>query len=1504
MSLNETNIPLKPIVSPELTATDFAFNFKNMVDNIDANFKILANHDFIKGDRGDSVKVIETSIHDENGELNEWGNLIKQCIEDNVEANLRENVVIAGEPYNVFDNLAFDPENPDKSKLHLIYNISDYEKDVPVGSLPYVFLDGRFANINIGKATDYELSKYSDLSDTSCILVYEKDGFKILENAFPTVYYEKHIGLCWKINGGKTGLPIQGIPGKDGLNAPVYIVKAEQIDTSLDFKVTHVYEAHDSYIEIDKFENVEQLYNSAAVVLIPCIRNNYEEESVQDAAFYFGKIYKDDKTDEIRVYCTTDTRINLGVFELDVINAMKRISLASSTGIGQMRGLFVPIDDMRQPDKTTGELMGSDEPQHAHLISSSSILNIPDYSKDPKTDLLITPIKDVNIDMGDDGVLEVDKYLYLKVKDDSNNIFAVTSDGTSVNNLKSKILKYKLDYKVLPKTSDSFKILTTTDKTGSRYFGRCLKTDGSIIDLNEENVIYNENESTDHFDSMPSSFKDLLDQTNDSNLSIKGIYRWVLCDTKDIFDIDELNTSEEKYTFDEAFKVIYTNTITPSSDSIFLWFNALESKAIKNDKILIPGWDNDYDTHKIFEFLKFVPIYNKSKKFIPDYDTAINLNYNVNITGNTIEDSSKSLTVNGDINCENISVKNIIPLGTIENVNTTNNIFGDFELHTGKSTNGYSFNVNTSGDAIGKSLNVSNVYSNDINTNTITTDNIKANNFKELNFSNKNSSFNIKSNKSTNKFDININDFTNLKLRSGLISKTDSDGNEKGNFLPDIPTIQSNISAHFSSGAPIVLSNKLNIDADLYLKYADKCLENSYGEGEDTGNYHFNAGSGVSEFRNIERPSFESAKNFNIHRLIAFNKYKSKLNISEDKDAITYNSIGYSSVTNNDEKFAMEVNSTNESNELVLNTLLFDTIGNVNSEVSSGAITDSTQLEYITNNVIQDLIIPRDIFKKEPEPEEPEPEEPIIPEKPTRNVDLRFMFGKNFNPYVKGSSKSTLCLLVSEAGKPKYLVEYYDIEDHELSGKLQYTTYKTGIGDSKDIKIDGENHRHIPNNTIEIGDAEANNVNEISEMEWEGDGLTYYNEETGDRYTAFSIEYEQFKINYTIYSDIIENEDFIDFDSVKNVSKLSEALEISNNTPPQDEEELPPTITNEMIYKMSAEDLVISFDNNIMCQIGINGKILNGSCPVLYNSSKMILSVYCEYIPNPDDTSLNELYYIGKSEEYLFDYTTDNTNDKNFSWRGYTKDGKKHLDNFYEYDWRYNTYTIRPNNIVIPGEKIADLYNALSIPSDENVKIPKLRIIVVPQFYLFVKGQHNKTLINGIRATCPRIIPETYTFINNSRSNANNILYRIRYFGSDMSRIQAGDSLKISEDFTNYGLELTKDNKAPLGNIKCTLNISYKSSDENSESTLRSTTICNDGIVFNVDNYIFGLGSIKNENQMKPALVWFNYDKDKNYNDIISEGTGYGDVTLDKYNNYTNSITLEELFNKLSNINS
>ena len=684
MNLTNTKIPLKHISIPELTSTEFATGLQGVIKNINDNFSILANHDFVKGDRGDSIKVIETELIDENGNLTEFGSAIVACIENSTDENLRTPIIIDGVEYNVFSNFYKNP-----GKLQLIYNTSDYTEDIPVGSLYYIFLDGRFANINISKATDTELAQYSDLSDTSCIIVYKyneetKTGrFEILENAFPTVYYEKNVGLCWKINGGETGLPIQGIPGRNGDDSTLRIVKVGDLvsthNRTYKFPVTHIFQFTEyeelNYKDPHQDDEIENYDGSSAVVLAAYDPHTPEKEP--DKAFYFAKLKleKNKTTGEkmLYAYCSTDARINMALFEEDVINAMRNISLSTTSPGTGMKGLFVPIEDLDYIGKTD-----ENDAQSVHLITSSNISNIEGASADKKADMMIVPVKDINtLQVDEKQPLNINKYLYLKINDVNNNIFAKYKKSETetefVNNLenavKCKYLKYKLDFIATDINSSYFNEYTKFDgSVGSKYFGNVVLDNGDKASLNDGNTI-------------KESLQEACPEFANKLTQDAGIYRWELCTDIHEFDIEELENAEKEtkhsktiYKFDIPFKVVYTTTVNPTIDSSIMWFNALEYNGISEDnKFIIPGWE----TNNVLEFNKFVPIYNIFDDFKFKQDTALNINYNINITGDNKEDEIKNLTVNGNINSKNILADNITVNKNIYNIHTPNNIKGD-----------------------------------------------------------------------------------------------------------------------------------------------------------------------------------------------------------------------------------------------------------------------------------------------------------------------------------------------------------------------------------------------------------------------------------------------------------------------------------------------------------------------------------------------------------------------------------------------------------------------------------------------------------------------------------------------------------------------------------------------------------------------------------------------------------------------------------------------------------
>lgn len=331
MSEIMNKIPLSEIVSPELNDVNYATALSEVFNNINNNFAQLANHNFVKGDDGNSVKVIDEQIFksDDKNQLTFIGNQLKECIESlgskEEQLDITDN---NGEVLSLWDNFNNSP-----GTLHMIYsNVNETNKNVipyAVSSLPYIFLDGRFANSKIG---NIDPVKYTNIKDMSCILVYDYDTnegkgyFKVLSNAFPTMYYEHGVGLCWKINGNGTGIPVQGIPGTDGKNAVIQIVKCDNtvnnngIITGVVNSIFGVYDGYNTidYTNADTVAELSQLDKTSSVILITT--GEYK-------GFYFGYTEFDINDNKLYAYCDQTTAINYGIEMQSVINALKGINI-------------------------------------------------------------------------------------------------------------------------------------------------------------------------------------------------------------------------------------------------------------------------------------------------------------------------------------------------------------------------------------------------------------------------------------------------------------------------------------------------------------------------------------------------------------------------------------------------------------------------------------------------------------------------------------------------------------------------------------------------------------------------------------------------------------------------------------------------------------------------------------------------------------------------------------------------------------------------------------------------------------------------------------------------------------------------------------------------------------------------------------------------------------------------------------------------------------------------
>ena len=903
---NVTNsIPLHRIVIPELTSAEFASGLQNAFININKNFALLANADFVKGESGESVKIQDNSFFNEDGSINTLGLKLKACIENGVSDELIDIHYTdedgGAHTISVWDN--FTPDNA--GTIQMIYNqVNDNTLPSPVSSLYYVFLDARYANNVIGAITrdDEHASQYANLRDMSCILVYDKDvsvtiehdgnnytvngGFRMLTNAFPTVYYESGVGLCWKINGANTGIPVQGLPGRDGTNAITSIVKCSNVEKSeyniIFGEVTHIHNNFNGYQSIDNIGDITKYNNNAALILVTEDSTNTGSSTNTefDYGFYFGQLKIEN--DKLYAYCDQQNAINHGLSTQAVINAMKSIDI-NNNGVNTsegMKGLYIPI---RQVDNAGV--------QPIHIISATNFSdNTGDLTARDKSDIIFTAIDDIN-SFDSTATLLVNKYLYIRLNPECD---AITKTNIADLSGYNYVLKYKLSNVVNNADSQYLGVYNGTNTVGGRYIGESVKINdsstNSTVNLNEKlnniryykygtpnatdtEVVYSEN----HLDSMPGIFKDrLIVDSNDTNKH--GIYCWVLCEDFHDFDVEDLKNApdsaknDNKYIFPTELKTIFTDTITPGEDTKFLWFNGvllagsdnlgitvedeynnngiIESsgdgtQGSKTTYYVVPGWcplDNEWNS--LFSFVKFIPVYENSMKYIGD--TALNLNYNVNI-GGTTDEHEKSITVNGKVNCNDLNVYNLTASGEIKHIYTKDTIVGDDGIKLGAFVNEDDQGHNTIIDNLGNIT-----INGDIHTPVLNTDKLQGNIIIENNIIAKKSVTNeLKINSLSNKNHVyigNIGDENNAKLGIEVkdvnnisINRTNLQETESNLGIDRIPQIINNTSVINYDKTNVIVTN--NDPASNLLQYygnvlgVDGNVVNHKSPNETTGSF-------------------------------------------------------------------------------------------------------------------------------------------------------------------------------------------------------------------------------------------------------------------------------------------------------------------------------------------------------------------------------------------------------------------------------------------------------------------------------------------------------------------------------------------------------------------------------------------------------------------------------------------------------------------------------------------
>ena len=968
MANNHNNqIQLDEIFSPSLHPAGLSTGLDEAFEKINSNFLTLANHDFVKGDIGLSVRIVDEPFVNENNEPNVFAQKLKKCIESVSSPAERADISHNDTTITLWDNFDANPgtiqiiyndnrwldlkseqeasiESPDDEFNMNVFGTEDEEIPIPISSMYYIFLDGRFVNDKLG---EIDPMQFANIKDLSCILLYdpkatsglyedaEGDGaFTVLANAFPTVYYQNNVGLCWKINGRETGMPIQGVSGKHGENSRLYIVRCNELNTSgaiLSGDVNQIFDAYEGWCSLSP-DDIEELNDKTALIFSPA-------KNVNDAnsCFYFGHLrveknmVNDVEEKKVIGVCGQLTNINYGVEIQSVIDAMKSINLynsGSSTGSEGLKGLFIPIN-------TTD----------AHLISSTSLTT--DRNVLPNNDLIITPIANISEPIINPEHLIVERYLYLRINRPKDQ--GIFNDLNAVNNVlkygdcekNNFVLKYKLDTAYCNTDANNAATTELSNRycIGYGYYSDETQTDymNEAIHLTTDNIGYYKVNSDGSVDSSTVVQSPIVSLPWDIQERLYPgtakygfpIYKWTLCNVANDFDVDELlsvSGGVNDYGFPDAFRHVYTSTLTPGATTKFAWHNGLQivddgyfgindymnDGGKRGSLYTVPGYY--IDNEPLLSFIKYVPVFENTHK-IDKIDPTLNINYNVTITGDK-SNSKTGLTVHGLVNCENLTSEIIAATGEFKNIYTRDNIIDDAGIKIGKTDKnltGYSCiiddsgNINTDGNIVTPKISVNNVHTNSVLTKNLTSDNININNAKgeKRLFIGDGITQTIDKNEiiSTTISVGNVNDI-DIKRVDGIIpAKKLSDNLTQ-------PLISSGVPSLHSNNSNIIVSNQVKGSEHLYYPGTFGCPNTK----NDNGVYIGGPGRGATgattkasstgtqndDLKHLRTPDFDHVKNYNMYKLQGSGPVGiSYSNKSYSYDVATYDNsnIGFSKWT-------------------------------------------------------------------------------------------------------------------------------------------------------------------------------------------------------------------------------------------------------------------------------------------------------------------------------------------------------------------------------------------------------------------------------------------------------------------------------------------------------------------------------------------------------------------------------------------------------------------------------
>lgn len=303
---------IEEIKTPQLTDVSFGSSLKDVVDNINANFEILGNHDFVKGDKGDSIIIQRIELSDPENTHILGG--IKQAIIN--KAGEYSPKPINGIQWDKWFNGGDNNESYPGQLMLICQVVKKHEQEtvIPIKSLPYIYKDLRFETV----AQSDE--QYSTEKDLSTVIYYspvsgqegkfDPENFQLLD-VFPKIYYDESIGdVAWVVNNSRTGVRARGPMGPAGKSGEHNVVIVGNARDGNLYAITHVF----ANGRLREYENVDSLItlgiNNDDTVF--AIYNPFDSAGRELNKLYLGKIIfpaTGSEDTQVCVHCSSENLV-------------------------------------------------------------------------------------------------------------------------------------------------------------------------------------------------------------------------------------------------------------------------------------------------------------------------------------------------------------------------------------------------------------------------------------------------------------------------------------------------------------------------------------------------------------------------------------------------------------------------------------------------------------------------------------------------------------------------------------------------------------------------------------------------------------------------------------------------------------------------------------------------------------------------------------------------------------------------------------------------------------------------------------------------------------------------------------------------------------------------------------------------------------------------------------------------------------------------------------------